>query len=243
MNQKIAVRLLEKEGCTVDVASDGQQGLGMFEASIEGTYDAVLMDIRMPNMDGLTAAKEIRALHRADAGSVPILAMTANAFSEERRESLEAGMNAHVSKPIDPAELYRLLYQFTSSRNLSRTPKILVVDDIEMNAALVARALRGSYETILALDGAEALRQLEKNPYIIAVITDVQMPVMDGGALIRAIRKNPAYDRIALIANTQFGNSHVEEALMKDGADDFIYKPTAPAVILSRVRNVLGKYR
>ncbi len=243
MNSKMARRMLEKEGCSVDVAENGAIGVGMFKESLRHHYDAVLMDIQMPVMDGLQAARAIRALDREDAGTVPIIAMTANAFVEDRRDAIEAGMNAHIAKPIDTNEMYWTIYKYVSNRHILRTPKILIVDDIEMNAALVARVLKDQYETVIALSGAQALEVLKKNPYIIAVITDVQMPEMDGGELIRRIRQNPAYNHIALIANTAFGDSHIEDEMIKDGADDFIYKPTGPSVILSRVHNVLAKYR
>ena len=111
MNRQIAVHLLEKEGCTVDTAFDGAQGVAMFTASAPRHYSAVLMDIRMPVMDGLAAARAIRRLPRADAATVPIIAMTANAFLEDQRASLDAGMNAHLPKPIDPQLLYRTIYQ------------------------------------------------------------------------------------------------------------------------------------
>ena len=81
----------------------------MFAASDEGYYDAVLMDMRMPVMDGLQATREIRTLDRADAQSVPIIALTANAFDEDVQRSLQAGLNAHLSKPIDPESLFTTL--------------------------------------------------------------------------------------------------------------------------------------
>ena len=74
-----------------------------------GYYDAVLMDVRMPVMDGLTATREIRALDRPDAKNVPIIAMTANVFDEDVERSLQAGMNAHLSKPIEPEKLYETM--------------------------------------------------------------------------------------------------------------------------------------
>ena len=83
------------------IAEDGQRGAAMFAESPAGYYDAVLMDIRMPVMDGYEAARAIRALDRPDAGIVPIIAMTADAFEEDIRRAMSVGMNAHVAKPID----------------------------------------------------------------------------------------------------------------------------------------------
>ena len=81
----------------------------MFAKSPEGYYDAVLMDMRMPEMDGLEATRTIRAMSRSDAGSVPIIALTANAFDEDVQRSMQAGLNAHLSKPINAELLYETL--------------------------------------------------------------------------------------------------------------------------------------
>ena len=81
----------------------------MFEKSAPGTYSAILMDVRMPEMDGLEAAAANRALDRPDAARIPIIALTANAFDEDVQRSLQAGMNAHLSKPVEPDHLYQTL--------------------------------------------------------------------------------------------------------------------------------------
>ena len=101
LNAEIARTLLEDEGAQVTVVHDGQQAVDMFESRPQGTFDAILMDVMMPVIDGLSATRKIRALDRADAGSIPIIAMTANAFDEDVRRCMEAGMNAHLSKPLD----------------------------------------------------------------------------------------------------------------------------------------------
>lgn len=90
-------------------AEDGQICLDKFRESPEGYYDFILMDLRMPHMTGYEAAQAIRGLNRADSASVPIIAMTADAFAEDIQRCLECGMNAHIAKPIDVAELTRLL--------------------------------------------------------------------------------------------------------------------------------------
>ncbi len=109
LNTIIATKLLEKVGCIVETAENGKLGAEMFAASSPGYYAAVLMDIRMPEMDGLEAARAIRSPDRSDAKTIPIIAMSANAFAEDRQESLAAGMNAHLSKPIEPQKLYETL--------------------------------------------------------------------------------------------------------------------------------------
>ena len=107
LNMEIAESLLTARGAIVDKAWDGLEALDKFTARDIGTYDAILMDIMMPRMDGLEAARAIRALKREDAAEVPIVAMTANAFEDDVRATLEAGMNAHLSKPIDMDEVVR----------------------------------------------------------------------------------------------------------------------------------------
>ena len=101
LNQEIARTILEEKGMTVDIAENGQRGVQMFSDSTSGFYDLILMDIRMPLMDGYEATREIRALKRADAKRVPILAFTADVFAESEQKCLEAGMNGHIGKPID----------------------------------------------------------------------------------------------------------------------------------------------
>ncbi|MBR1476454.1 MAG: response regulator [Lachnospiraceae bacterium] len=109
INAEIMKQLLTMREMQVDHAENGQLVLEMFEKSEENYYDAILMDVRMPVMDGLAATQAIRALERADAKTVPIIAMTANAFDEDVQNSLQAGMNAHLSKPVEPEHLYETL--------------------------------------------------------------------------------------------------------------------------------------
>ena len=112
INISIITLLLERVGLKVDVATNGQQGVELFKASKPGTYSAILMDIRMPVMDGLEASKTIRRLHRDDAPLIPIIAMTADAFAEDEQISRAAGMNEHLSKPIDIKKLYATLLRY-----------------------------------------------------------------------------------------------------------------------------------
>ena len=109
INAMIIEQLLTMKGISVEIAEDGQKAVDMFLGNPEDYYDAVLMDIRMPVMDGLEAAGRIRTCGRDDGASVPIIALTANAFDEDVQRSLQAGMNAHLSKPVEPERLYRIL--------------------------------------------------------------------------------------------------------------------------------------
>jgi len=116
LNTEIATKILERQGAIVTSAANGKEGIDDFIASAPYFYDAILMDIRMPVMDGYEATRLIRNLGREDAKSVPIIAMSANAFEEDVRMSLQAGMNAHLSKPIEPNILYETLAQLTGKK-------------------------------------------------------------------------------------------------------------------------------
>jgi CheY-like chemotaxis protein len=100
--------------CIVDTAENGQVCIEKFTASPTNYYDAILMDIRMPVMNGIEATKAIRALDREDAKLIPIIAMSANAFEEDVKRSLDSGMNAHLSKPVDPRKMYKTLSELIS---------------------------------------------------------------------------------------------------------------------------------
>ena len=121
-NAEILQDLLELEGMEAEHAHNGEEAVQMFSSHPEGYYDAILMDVRMPVMDGLQAARAIRALSRSDAGSIPVIAMTANVFDEDVERSLQAGMNAHLSKPVEPDRLYAELIRMTAEpdRNESK---------------------------------------------------------------------------------------------------------------------------
>ncbi len=114
LNQEIALELLSVTGAQVEVACDGAEAVEKFEASREGYYDLIFIDIHMPVMDGHEASRRIRQMERADAQAVWIVAMTADAFVEDVRQAKEAGMNEHISKPVEPSRLQEILYrQFT----------------------------------------------------------------------------------------------------------------------------------
>jgi PAS domain S-box-containing protein len=123
INAEIMKQLMTMKEVNTDHAENGRIALEMFEASGPGAYEAILMDVRMPEMDGLEAARRIRALNRPDAKTVPIVAMTANAFDEDVQLSLQAGMNAHLSKPVDPERLYQTLEELIWEAQRGETAK------------------------------------------------------------------------------------------------------------------------
>ena len=109
LNQEIATAILTEAGFTVEIAANGQLAVDMLRDAQPGYYDLILMDVQMPVMDGYAATQAIRALDDPKLASIPILAMTANAFEEDRQAALRAGMNGHIAKPIDIDTLFETL--------------------------------------------------------------------------------------------------------------------------------------
>ena len=116
LNQEIAYKLLEDKKAIVDIADNGKYGLEKVKKSPLNYYDVVLMDIRMPVMDGYEAARSIRSLDRSDVETLPIIAMTADAFEADVQKCLDAGMNGHISKPIDPDGMFGSISEFMAKR-------------------------------------------------------------------------------------------------------------------------------
>lgn len=109
MNMEIAVSILTKANLVVETAVNGKEAVDAFKSSKQGHFDAILMDVQMPIMNGYEATRAIRALERSDAKTIPIIAMTANAFTQDIEEALANGMNGHIAKPVDYEKLYRTL--------------------------------------------------------------------------------------------------------------------------------------
>ena len=112
LNMEIAKFLLEHAGIKVTTAFNGKEAVDIFASSEENQFDLILMDVMMPVMDGLTATRKIRAMNRKDAGKIPIFAMTANAFSDDIEESRKAGMNEHLSKPLDEKKMMSMIRRY-----------------------------------------------------------------------------------------------------------------------------------
>ena len=111
LNAEIAQCLLEERNFEVECAPDGAQAVERVCSSPPGTYDVILMDIMMPVMDGLEATRVIRSMEREDCHTIPIIAMSANAFDDDLKKSVECGMNGHLSKPVEVDRLYQVLYE------------------------------------------------------------------------------------------------------------------------------------
>jgi len=115
-NAEILEDLLDLEDITAEHAVNGEIAVKLFSESDPGHFDAILMDVRMPVMDGLSATRAIRSLDHPDAKTIPIIAMTANVFDEDVERSLQAGMNAHLSKPVEPDRLYETMARLIAER-------------------------------------------------------------------------------------------------------------------------------
>lgn len=112
LNREIAQVILEEAGFLIETAPDGTDAVSMMEQSEEGYYNAVLMDVQMPVMNGYEATKAIRAMHRKDVKTLPIIAMTANAMEDDKEAALKSGMNAHIAKPLDISLLMSVLHKY-----------------------------------------------------------------------------------------------------------------------------------
>ena len=116
LNQEIAVEILQEAGFVMEVADDGAVAVEKMKAARPGMYDLILMDIQMPVMNGYEAARQIRELEDPEIAGIPIIAMTANAFDEDKQQALDAGMNGHVAKPIDIPILMKTLTEILKDK-------------------------------------------------------------------------------------------------------------------------------
>ena len=116
INAEILEEFLTIEGVGCEIVENGQLAVERFRNAAEGEFDAILMDVQMPVMNGYEATKAIRALERKDAAEIPIIAMTANAFAEDEKAALEAGMNVHLAKPIDVELLKKVVSKYVKRR-------------------------------------------------------------------------------------------------------------------------------
>lgn len=117
INAAVAMEILKAHGMNVERAKDGQEVVDMYLRSDQGRYDVILMDVRMPKIDGMQATKIIRNSSHERAKSIPIIAMTADAFDEDMKRTMQAGMNAHLTKPIDIKMLIKTLVSLIHKEN------------------------------------------------------------------------------------------------------------------------------
>ena len=251
INQKVALHLLKRLGYSADVVDDGQQAI---EALARINYDLVLMDCMMPIMGGLEATGVIRSPNSAVLNHyVPIIAMTANAFKEDREKCLEAGMDDYVSKPVMKEVLAAALEKWLSPKKLLRKKTIdfgsqnldqlkhltvlYVEDDDETRNQYCQYLSRIVGVLITAKDGAEGLAAYhEHHPDII--ITDIKMPVMDGLEMLKEVRTlTPSIPAIVLSAFEMNG------VLGQSANFGVLAKPVSGALLEETIRRVTNTDR
>ncbi len=250
LNLEIAQSILEEEGAIITPAMNGQEAVDAFRSQPAGTFDMIIMDIMMPVMDGITATKTIRALDRPDAKTIPIIAMTANAFEEDIRNTREAGMNAHLSKPIDIDMLFKTLSRFYPSNQPKKVVteltglKILLADDVELNLEIAQAILEeGGAIVTMVKNGQEAVDAFRSHPAetFDVILMDVHMPVMDGIAATKAIRSMERSDaaEIPILAMTADVYEEDMEATKAAGMNGHLTKP----LNLEKMMWMLSGYR
>ena len=173
--------LKEKKVPTWQKTWDGQEAVELFRNSEPGEFDVILMDIMMPVMNGYKATKMIRSLDREEAKEVPIIAMTANAFTEDRIRAKEAGMDEHVAKPVDVELLIKVIHKLVGWWKIwIKDKKILIVDDSNLNRDILKEILGDAYNYLEAENGKQAIQMIGENIGIDLMLLDINMPQMNG---------------------------------------------------------------
>ena len=252
INREVVITMLEDTQIAIDCAENGRQAFEMF-SSDTAKYDLIIMDINMPEMDGMEATRRIRALAAPEGEKVPILAMTANVLPEDVINYINAGMNDHIGKPIEYNEVLRKLKKYMlksgdavhgAKRNVAAIPikaasfiapdaKALVVDDINTNLT-VTKGLLLPYEMHVDTrnSGSAAIEAMKSNRYDI-VFMDHWMPEMNGVEATRNIRGLNAtdayYESVPIIALTANVVSGAREMFLQNGFNDYLSKPVNQA--------------
>ena len=235
LNAEITQEILEDAGMSAVTAVNGAEAVRMFRESGEGEFAAILMDIMMPEMNGYEATKAIRDLLRPDAATIPIIALSANAYEEDIRMARESGMNAHVAKPVNPVAVYKELQHYTAGNGHRdgislEGMNVLVAEDNELNAEIIADTLEESgMKAVIAPHGKAALDAFaasEPGSFNL-ILMDMQMPVMDGVTATREIRKldRPDAKAVPILAMTANTIEEAGEAAGNAGMSGFLSKP------------------
>ncbi|MFQ8734247.1 MAG: response regulator [Enterocloster bolteae] len=240
VNLEIAVEMLSGlMGAAVDTARNGEEGCTRFLDAPEDTYDVILMDLQMPVLGGLDAARRIRESIHPQAASIPIIALTANAFEEDRREALEAGMNGFVPKPIDFAVLAK---EIGRVRREGRSLRLLLAEDNELNREIAAELIRADGQQVDAVENGQPgtgahISMLQIGTYD-AILLDLRMPVMDGFEAVAAIRgsQRKSAGTIPVFAFTSSSEDEVRSEAARAGFGAVLTKP----INMEQLRGLLG---
>ena len=239
LNLEIASEMLGGlMGAQVDTATDGEEGASRFAMAPPHTYDLILMDLQMPVLGGLEAARRIRASGHPQAADIPIVALTANAFEEDRRAAFEAGMNGFISKPIDYDALLREVGRILRDR---RELCVLLAEDNALTREIAVELIGEDGAAVEAVEnGRQALERYLASPVgaFDALLLDLHMPVMDGFEAARAVRACGRKDAktIRIFALTASSGDEVGDEAARAGFDAALTKP----VDMKRLRELLG---
>lgn len=243
INQEILQAALENRGHQITIVADGAQAVTAYRT---GRFDIVLMDVQLPGKDGLTATAEIRAFELSHGWEpTPIVALTANAMAEEAKRCRQAGMNAHIAKPVDWAELFVTIDRLCVGQDTGLSGlKILVVEDMKINQRLAGAILESAGHRVdFASDGAEAIVAVQNADYDV-VLMDVQMPGIDGVTATRCIRAlahpNSTVPIIAATASNERSQFAVFRAA---GMDEHVAKPFVHTELFAAIDRVIARGR
>lgn len=240
LNTEIMVDMLTgMMEAVVDTASNGQEGFEKFAFAPENTYDIILMDLKMPVLNGLEAARRIRGSSHPKAREIPIIALTANAFEEDRQAAAECGMNGFVSKPVDVSTLYREMVRVLKQK---RPLRLLLAEDNQLNREIAVEILTAEGCRVDAAEnGKEAVERYLAAPpdSYDAVLLDLRMPVMDGYEAAAKIRESHRADakRVPLIALTASREDEVAEKTAGAGMSAVMSKP----IDVKTLKRILNK--
>lgn len=241
LNTEIMVDMLTSMmGATVDTASNGQEGCEKFAYAPENTYDFILMDLQMPVLNGLEATHRIRASAHPQAREIPIIALTANAFEEDRQAVAECGMNGFVSKPVDVSRLYKEMVRVLKQNHPLH---LLLAEDNQINREIAVELLTAEGCRVdSAENGKEALDSYlaaPANSYD-AVLLDLRMPVMDGYEAAKRIRESKKADanRVPIIALTASQEDEVAEGTAAAGMSAVLSKPIDMAALKRVIKKI-----
>ena len=266
LNREIAMDVLCDIGVVVEEAEDGAVAVEKVSASRPGYYSLVLMDIQMPVMDGYQATKAIRGLENPGLANIPIYALSANVYTEDRKKSVDAGMNGHLGKPLEVHEILQVLtkyapkdagkiisdeeeYMKPDNRDAQKPYTfdenkytVLITDDSEINRKFLGRMLRDEYNIVEAANGKEALDILRSGEKKIdLVLMDLSMPVMTGTEFMEEWKKDDTISHIPVMVQTAGIGSEGELLSLRLGASDYIQRPYRSEVVLRRIANAIGK--
>ncbi len=227
------MRILTANGYDVDLATNGLDAVASASAH---DYGLVLMDVALPDIDGIEATRRIRAREADAGGRVPIVALTAHAMDSVRQDAVSAGMNDYMAKSFDKQQLLDLCAKWIDPR-----PLLLVADDTPDNQLLLSGYLRGDdYRVSFVANGREAVAAVERQrPSLI--LLDMDMPVMDGYEAARTIRRLPGGETVPIVALTSHDGPQERERCLAAGCTDFLSKPVRRADLLAHVAGLLDQ--